>query len=646
MLAPGCQVRMLKVASGLFVALLLALMLGKYSSTGRRAQLRARHVTEDGPVPGKELFNIFWAVQVTDIHVSKFLDPIRVSEFESFCTESLSVIGPALVLVTGDLTDGKTKDKLGSDQFEAEWKIYQSVLKKSRILEKTTWIDIRGNHDSFNIADLSSSNNYYRKYSGWQKEGSFHFVHHTPFGNYSFICVDATLTPGPKRPYNFFGIINQSQMQKLSMLAAESLHSNQSVWFGHYPSSTIVSPSPGIRAVMSSAVAYMCGHLHTLGGFAPVLHSQHQQGTLELELGDWKDNRRYRIFAFDHDLFSFVDLQYDKWPAILITNPKSALYTNPAEEPLRRILHSTHIRILVFSPDPITSVKVFIDGNVVGEAAHSSGPLYVLEWMAEKYKTGLHEIKVQVEDAAERSGSRSHLFSLEDDADVSFSIFPSLILLMDHYVLSQVLFILIVLSQLILLIVFRIRRRTVLRGPPGCFTLASFSVHVLCKCNTFFYAILLLNLYTAVGPWFIGEIIDGHVGACFAFGVVVGGHFLQGSLTYMVGITQMVFFNIPMTMYLCWCLLLRCRGFGFFSHLKNSRKIVCIPIHLFIFLLLAWQTYSVFFLMLTYGTLAAFLSPMKLWLVVATLVLGRRVWVYNSAELRSYTIELKNCQST
>ncbi|XP_073433736.1 transmembrane protein 62 isoform X1 [Dendrobates tinctorius] len=646
MLVPGCHVRMQKVVTVLFVALLLGLMLGKYSSTGRRAQLSARRAAGSGPVLGKELRNVFWAVQVTDVHVSKFLDPLRVSEFEIFCTESLSVIGPALVLVTGDLTDGKTKDKLGSDQYEEEWQTYRSVLTKSQILEKTKWIDIRGNHDSFNIADLSSSNNYYRKYSGWQKEGSFHYVHHTPFGNYSFICVDATLTPGPKRPYNFFGIVNQNQMQTLSMLAVESLHSNQSVWFGHYPTSTIVSPSPGVRAVMSSAVAYICGHLHTLGGMAPVLHSQHLQGTLELELGDWMHNRRFRIFAFDHDLFSFVDLQHEEWPAILITNPKSALYSNPAVEALQQILHSTHIRILVFSPDPITSVKVFIDRNEVGEAVHSSGPLYVLQWMAEKYKTGLHEVKVKVTDAAERSRSRSHLFSLEDDANVHFSLFPTLILLMDHYVVSQVLFFLTVLSQVILLIIYRIRRRTILRGPPGYFTLASFSMHVLSKNNTFFYAMLLLNLYTAVGPWFIGEIIDGHVGACFAFGVVVGGHFLQGSLTYVVGITQMLFFNIPMTLYLCWCLLLRCRGFGFLSHLKHSRKMVCIPIHFFMFLLLAWQIYSIFFLMLTYGTLAAFLSPMKLWLVVATLVMGRRVWVYNSAELRSYIIELKNCQSS
>ena len=59
-------------------------------------------------------------------------------------------------------------------------------------------------------------------------------------------------------------------------------------------------------------------------------------------------------------------------------------------------------------------------------------------------------------------------------------------------------------------------------------------------------ALLLLSVMTAIvglfchptGPWFIGEMIDGHGGACFAFGVFIDGHFLEGSLTYVVGVIQ------------------------------------------------------------------------------------------------------------
>lgn len=39
-------------------------------------------------------------------------------------------------------------------------------------------------------------------------------------------------------------------MDLLNSFRAESLRSNQSVWFGHYTTSTIVSPAPGVRDMM------------------------------------------------------------------------------------------------------------------------------------------------------------------------------------------------------------------------------------------------------------------------------------------------------------------------------------------------------------------------------------------------------------
>ncbi|XP_054017516.1 transmembrane protein 62 isoform X2 [Dryobates pubescens] len=544
---------MLKLAVGLLLAAAVALLLDCYMPSGAPPPVgQRRRSWAPQPAPGAEADYLLWVVQVSDIHISKFQDPKRASDLEKFCTETIDIIQPALVLATGDLTDGKTRDKLGSDQIEAEWKTYQAVLKRLRVMKKTKWIDIKGNHDSFNVPHLNSVRNYYRKYSAWRKDGSFHYIHTTSFGNYSFICVDATPNPGPKRPYNFYGILNTNQMEELSLMAKESLHSNHTIWFGHYPTSTIISPAPGIRALMSSATAYLCGHLHTMGGLMPVLHSQHHGGTLELELGDWKDNRKYRILAFDHDLLSFADLKFEEWPVVLITNPKSFLYSSSAHEPLVRILHSTHIRILAFSPSVIVSVDVHIDGVDLGNAQQVSGPLYVLKWSPQNYSEGFHHIDVTVQDASGRISTQSHVFAMDENLSLRFAFWPSVILLTDFYVLARVLFGIIVLIQIALLVVFRYLQKPALKEKPGLLTLTSYSLHVFSKTNTFFYSVLVLNLYTILGPWFVGELIDGQLGACFSFGVFTGGSFLQGSLTFFVGILQCFFPSPRIPFTLAW----------------------------------------------------------------------------------------------
>lgn len=47
---------------------------------------------------------------------------------------------------------------------------------------------------------------------------------------------------------------------------------------------------------------------------------------------------------------------------------------------------------------------------------------------------------------------------------------------------------------------------------------------------------MLLNVFE--GPWFMAEVIDGHTGLMFVWGLYVKGALLPGSLTYVYGIFQ------------------------------------------------------------------------------------------------------------
>ena len=78
--------------------------------------------------------------------MSEFHDNTRIKDFEHFCNETIRLIKPKVVLASGDLTDAKKSDFLGSKQFEYEWKTYARILKDNDIVKHLAWLDVRGNH--------------------------------------------------------------------------------------------------------------------------------------------------------------------------------------------------------------------------------------------------------------------------------------------------------------------------------------------------------------------------------------------------------------------------------------------------------------------------------------------------------------------
>lgn len=88
--------------------------------------------------------------QVSDIHISIFSDEQRIEQFREFTSQSLSILKPDVVLASGDLTDARDNNHFGSRQYIGEWEAYRKAIDDSGILNKTIWMDIRGNHGTLN----------------------------------------------------------------------------------------------------------------------------------------------------------------------------------------------------------------------------------------------------------------------------------------------------------------------------------------------------------------------------------------------------------------------------------------------------------------------------------------------------------------
>jgi Icc-related predicted phosphoesterase len=338
--------------------------------------------------------------------------------------------------LTGDLTDAKDKI-LGSQQYEEEWRAYQTALVETRVINKTKWLDIRGNHDNFNVEFLyDGKTDLFRNFSVQGKNHKRSYLHQENVDGvtYNFLALDASIEPGTKRPYNFIGMVPGDELKRVEDMLRNS-PANYTVWFAHYPTSTIMTPSGSdhIRKFIGKfdeSSIFVAGHLHTLGGLAFRMYALQPEGFLELELGDFMKNRRFRVGVFDHGLFSFADVKLGTWPIAVITNPKNILFNNPFKEDINLQLQSTHIRIVAFSTSEIVQCKVRINDGQWMNCEKKTENFFAVPWNPTHYSHGKHEMELVVGDADGRIFHKIQTFAL-DGSRKQFDLMARFILMSD-----------------------------------------------------------------------------------------------------------------------------------------------------------------------------------------------------------------------
>lgn len=491
--------------------------------------------------------NLIWFLQITDLHLSNRGSFDREIDFKDFTRKYLDIIKPDAVLATGDLTDGRTNNSiLGTSQQIDEWQAYYGAVVDSNATSKTNWLDIRGNHDNFNVYRPSDPKTYYRQYTvrGKLHERNYHFVLQKGTKNYSFIGVDEVQTPGLKVPFNFLGIVAEEDLEELERFKEYSIgnHSEYNTWFAHYPSSSIYSPSDGLRHIIDGP--YLCGHYHTIGNLVTKMQASQQTGYVELELGDWKHNRMLRLAAIDHQLFSMVDFKYNQFPIALMTNPKAAEHVMPKYEPIERIAKSTHMRVLAFSNSSITKVQISIDDSPeYQDMIHEKGPLYVKPWNQDDYSHGLHKVKLLVTDVEGKSLIYNQTFSLDNSRE-DYPILAKLLLRLYFRTSVMSLFYFVVsVCTLPLLIMKFIRYDHSHRRQYKAYTMNN--LQILSNVPRIAYPLLLIPIWICVGPLFIGYMIDESIGICFTWGVLIDNRFIHTGLTYNVGSIFLLIIHIP-----------------------------------------------------------------------------------------------------
>ena len=526
----------------------------------------------------------------------------------------------------GDLTEAKSSN-LQAAQDRREWEEYDRIV--SRRWNNVTWLDIRGNHDTLNVLGRNSSENFYSVHSSMGSQGylnSYKVRLESRGQTFNVLAIDATWELGVNYPFNFVGQIAEAEQKNLLSLVSDIKDEDVTMMFGHYPTSA-VEQGGFLRDLISKGIVYLSGHLHDLALFRMhTMFSFHNDRDLELELVDWKNNRKFRILAVDQGKLSFVDVEFNEWqtqPVALVTYPKDIQFMNPAKEDFSNYQENI-IKVLVFHNLPISKVLISLDGGDEIEAeAVDGGPLYILPWNSEKYKTGVHTIKVRVMDFVKRKAVKyfEHKFTLNPEEAVRFNRFmPNFVLRSSFATLFHTLFGLTLTFNIMIPVGLKVILRLLQSGKLTPSYRKKFQKFLSCclvrklmlvvSHDVILISMMTFILYMAVGPWVIGSMIEGRLGAVFAWGVVVDNTMVRSQVPFAYYFLHFGLVHPVMVLAVGHLLDIR---YGQATGSSLTGILAHVSVTASLLLMTAGSLFLSFTFWIQFGVLGIFLGPLKTW---------------------------------
>ncbi len=338
---------------------------------------------------------IIWWLHITDTQ-DVWYNASKKAWFRDFLNDTARVIAPACILNTGDLCNDDTQGFFGGDpgQKTADWQAYAQLLQETE-MNDTYYYDLMGNHDGYSDPGFTQFLT-----NSMQKRLYYNFTITTPFGKYAFIGLHTQEDNGIKYPFEFFGHLNQTELDWYEDCLSGNEDANVTIAFGHMPAYEIFEGFDRFLALnrQYGVDLYLVGHGHE-NVWERVDNRMVSWETAML--GDFADS--YRIFAIDQNGIATSVQSKDAWPVGVITSPVD--WRNVyGDYNATQLASPGEVHVLVWDPQGIQSVEW--RATVQGDAQDSwstwqpmvaqGGPLYAAAWDSQLANGETHLVQTRI----------------------------------------------------------------------------------------------------------------------------------------------------------------------------------------------------------------------------------------------------------